>query len=173
MPELFPKTKQYPKRRVRSVMVQQPMITIVGIQQRLAHDGWPLDRRYFASLVRAIQTERIRAETWRLDVALSSFQDSMAEIARVGWEIVNDQMASRICLTSWIGSSTEEMRFYSEPSRRELSSNIWFLTLWNLIQDRGNGEHASATDRTCRSSLLACCGRQPVLNSAVARSNAY
>jgi hypothetical protein len=94
MPELSPKTKQYHKQRVRSIMVQQPMITIVGMQKHLDADGLHLDRRYLASLVRAIQVERIkRAETWTLNLALASFQDAMAEIARVGWEIANDQMA--------------------------------------------------------------------------------
>jgi hypothetical protein len=94
MPELSPKTKQYHKQRIRSLMVQQPMITIVGMQKHLDTDGLHLDRGYIASLVRAIQTERIkRANTWTLNIALASFQDAMAEIARVGWEIANDQMA--------------------------------------------------------------------------------
>jgi hypothetical protein len=94
MPELSPKTKQYHKQRVRSLMVQQPMITIEGMRRHLSNDGLPLDRHYIASLVRAIQTERIkRADTWMLNMALASFQDAMAEIARVGWEIANDQMA--------------------------------------------------------------------------------
>jgi hypothetical protein len=39
MPELSPKTKQYHKQRVRSLMVQQPMITIEGMRRHLAHDG--------------------------------------------------------------------------------------------------------------------------------------
>ena len=94
MPELSPKTKQYHKQRVRSLMVQQPMITILGMQKHLDTDGLHLDRNYIASLVRAIQTERIkRAETWTLNMALASFQDAMAEIARVGWEIANDKFA--------------------------------------------------------------------------------
>jgi hypothetical protein len=32
MPELSPKTKQYHKQRVRSLMAQQLMITIVGMR---------------------------------------------------------------------------------------------------------------------------------------------
>ncbi len=44
MPELSPKTKQYHKQRVRSLMVQQPMITIEGMRRYLANDGLPLDR---------------------------------------------------------------------------------------------------------------------------------
>jgi hypothetical protein len=64
MPELFPKTKQYHKQRVRGLMVQQPMITILGMQKHLDADGLHLDRTYIASLVRIIQTECIkRAET--------------------------------------------------------------------------------------------------------------
>jgi hypothetical protein len=44
MPELSPKTKQYQKHRLRSLMVQQPMISTLGMQQHLAKDGLPLDR---------------------------------------------------------------------------------------------------------------------------------
>jgi hypothetical protein len=94
MPELSPKTKQYHKQRVRSLMVQQPTITILGMQKWLEHDGLHLDRGYIASLCRGIQTERIkRSETWTLNAALASLQDSMLEIVRVAWEIVNDPMA--------------------------------------------------------------------------------
>lgn len=94
MPELSPKTKQYHKQRVRSLMVQQPMLSILGMQKYLEHDGLRLDRRYLASLVKAIQTERIkRAQTWTLNLALASFEDAMQEIVRVGWEIANDKFA--------------------------------------------------------------------------------
>jgi len=44
MPELSPKTKQYQKQRLRSQMVQQPMISTLGVQLHLAKDGLPLDR---------------------------------------------------------------------------------------------------------------------------------
>jgi hypothetical protein len=88
MPELSPKTKQYHKQRVRSLMVQQPTITIEGMRRHLAAQDLPLDRHYIASLVKQIQTERIRrADTWTLNIALASFQDAMGEIVRVGWEI--------------------------------------------------------------------------------------
>ena len=94
MPELSPKTKQYHKQRIRSLMVQQPMLTILGMQKHLASDGLPLDRHYIASLVKAIQTERIkRSQTWTLNMALASFEDAMQEIVRVGWEIANDKFA--------------------------------------------------------------------------------
>jgi hypothetical protein len=80
--------------RVRSLMVQQPYISIEGMRRHLAAQNLPLDRHYIASLVKLIQAERIkRAETWTLNVALASFQDAIAEIARVGWEIENDQIA--------------------------------------------------------------------------------
>lgn len=39
MPELSPKTKQYQKQRLRSLMVQQPMISTLDMQQHLAKDG--------------------------------------------------------------------------------------------------------------------------------------
>ena len=44
MPELSPKTKQYQKQRLRSLMAQQPMISTLGMQRHLAKDGLPLDR---------------------------------------------------------------------------------------------------------------------------------
>lgn len=94
MPELSPKTKHYYRERVRSLMVQQPHISILGIVKRLEQDGLPLDRHFVSKLVKEIQTERIkRAQTWTLNLALASFQDAMGEIVRVGWEIANDQMA--------------------------------------------------------------------------------
>lgn len=94
MPELSPKTKHYHRERVRSLMVQQPTISIEGIRRHLELQGLSLSRHYLASLVKAIHTERIkRADTWTLNLALASFQDAMAEIARVGWEIANDKFA--------------------------------------------------------------------------------
>jgi hypothetical protein len=60
MPELSPKTKQYHKQRVRSLMVQHPMITILGMQKQLDADGLHLARTYIASLACPIQTERIK-----------------------------------------------------------------------------------------------------------------
>lgn len=55
---------------------------------------WNIDRHYINKLVNEIHTERAkRANTWALNRALSDFQDVMAEIARVGWEIINDPMA--------------------------------------------------------------------------------
>jgi hypothetical protein len=96
MPELSPKTKQYHKQRVRSLMVQQPTITIEGMRRQLATQDLPLDRHYIASLVKAIQTERIkRSETWTLNFALASFQDVMTEIVERAWEIANDPMSER------------------------------------------------------------------------------
>ena len=84
------------KQRVRSLMVRQPTITIEGMRRHLAAQDLPLDRGYIASLVKAIQTERIRrADTWTLNLALTSFQDVMTEIVERACEIVNDPMAER------------------------------------------------------------------------------
>jgi hypothetical protein len=92
MPPLSTKTKHYHRERVRSLLVQHPHISAEGIRKRLEQDGLPLDRHYIGSLLKAIHTERAkRADTWTLNMALSSFQDAMAEIARVGWEIANDK----------------------------------------------------------------------------------
>ena len=93
MPKISTKTKHYYRERVRSLLVQNPMISGDGIQRRLKQDGLDLERHYICSLVNAIHAERAkRADTWTLNMALASFQDAMAEIARVGWEIANDQL---------------------------------------------------------------------------------
>ena len=92
MPPLSTKTKHYHRERVRSLIVQQPHISAEGIRRALEADGLSLDRGYVQSLLKAIMSERAkRAETWTLNFALASFQDAMAEIARVGWEIANDK----------------------------------------------------------------------------------
>ena len=92
MPPLSTKTKHYHRERIRSLIVQNPHISAEGIRKRLEQDGLPLDRHYIGSLLKAIHTERAkRADTWTLNIALSSFQDAMAEIARVGWEIANNK----------------------------------------------------------------------------------
>ena len=53
-----------------------------------------LDRNYINGIVNDIHRERARrAETWTLNHALASLQDSMSEIVRVAWEIVNDPKA--------------------------------------------------------------------------------
>lgn len=94
MPLVPTKTKHYYRERIRSVIVQNPQISGEGIRVRLQQDGLTLDRHYIGKLLGEIYTERAkRANTWALNHALSSFQDAMAEIARVGWEIVNDPMA--------------------------------------------------------------------------------
>jgi hypothetical protein len=93
MPALSAKTKHYYRERVRSLLVQHPQISGEGIRSRLEHDGLILDRHYINKLVQEIHAERAkRASTWTLNFALASFQDAMAEIARVGWEIASDQM---------------------------------------------------------------------------------
>jgi hypothetical protein len=94
MPALSSKTKYYYRERIRSILVQNPQISGEGIRIRLEQQGLVLDRHYIGKLIGEIHTERAkRANTWALNHALSSFQDAMAEIARVGWEIVNDPMA--------------------------------------------------------------------------------
>src|SRR5580698_6206051 len=94
MPPLSTKTKHYHRERIRSLIVQNPHISAEGIRKHLELQGLTLDRHYIGEHVRAIHTERAkRADTWTLNMALSSFQDAMAEIARVGWEIANDEGA--------------------------------------------------------------------------------
>lgn len=91
MPKISADTKRYYRERIRSAMVQNPMISGNGIQRALESDGLHLDRNYINSLVNQIHAERAkRADTWSLNLALASFQDAMGEIVRVGWEIAND-----------------------------------------------------------------------------------
>jgi len=94
MPAYSSDTKRYHRERVRSIMVQQPMLSGEGIRQYLERQGLELDRNYINGLVNQIHRERAkRADIWTLNMALASFQDAMAEIARVGWEIANDKFA--------------------------------------------------------------------------------
>lgn len=94
MPPLSPKTKHYHRERIRSLIVQNPHISAEGIRKALDADGLTLDRHYIGKLLTAIHTERAkRADTWTLNLALASFQDAMAEIVRVGWDIANDKFA--------------------------------------------------------------------------------
>jgi hypothetical protein len=94
MPPLSTKTKHYHRERIRSLIVQNPHISAESIRKALELQGLTLDRHYIGSLLKAIHTERAkRADTWTLNMALASFQDAMAEIARVGWEIANDKFA--------------------------------------------------------------------------------
>ena len=92
MSKISADTKRYYRERVRSLIVQQPMLSGEGIRRHLEQQGLVLDRRYINALVSQIHAERAkRADTWTLNMALASFQDAMAEIARVGWEIANDK----------------------------------------------------------------------------------
>jgi hypothetical protein len=94
MPALSTKTKHYYRERVRSLLVQNPMISGEGIRRHLEAQGLILDRHYVNKLVNEIHAERSkRADTWILNHALASLQDSMADIVRAAWEIVNDPMA--------------------------------------------------------------------------------
>src|ERR1017187_11010995 len=94
MPALSTKTKHYYRERVRSLLVQNPMISGEGIRRHLEAQGLILDRHYINKLVNEIHAERSkRADTWILNHALASLQDSMADIVRAAWEIVNDPMA--------------------------------------------------------------------------------
>jgi hypothetical protein len=96
MPALSAKTKHYYRERVRSLLVQNPMISGEGIRRHLEAQGLILDRHYINKLVNAVHSERAkRADTWTLNLALSQFQDAMSEIVRVGWEIASDEFADK------------------------------------------------------------------------------
>ena len=81
MPKISAKTKHYYRERIRSILVQTLQVSNEGIRQRLQCDGLTLDRHYIGKLIGEIHTERSkRADTWTLNMALSSFQDAMGEI---------------------------------------------------------------------------------------------
>ena len=97
MPALSAKTKHYYRERVRSVLVQNPMISGEGIRRHLEMQGLVIDRHYVNKLVNEIHVERAnRANTWMLNHALASLQDQMSEIVVKAWEIVNDPMAKNM-----------------------------------------------------------------------------
>jgi hypothetical protein len=94
MPAYSSDTKKYHRERVRSILVQNPMLAGEHIRRKLEQDGLVLDRNYINGIVNDIHRERAkRAETWTLNNALTALQDAMGEVVRVGWEIANDQMA--------------------------------------------------------------------------------
>jgi hypothetical protein len=65
MPAYSSDTKRYHRERVRSIMVQQPMLSGEGIRQHLDRQGIELDRNYINGLVNQIHRERAkRADTW-------------------------------------------------------------------------------------------------------------
>jgi len=94
MPAYSSDTKKYHRSRVRSIMVQDPMLAGEHIRRRLEREGLVLDRNYINGIVNDIHKERARrAETWTLNNAMTALQDAMGEVVRVGWEIANDKMA--------------------------------------------------------------------------------
>jgi hypothetical protein len=96
MPRITQEKKQYYKAWIRSVIAQHPQITQVALRERLRSEGLQLDRVYLASLLKAIQVERVkRANTWILNKALASFQDVMMEISTAAWSIANEEFARK------------------------------------------------------------------------------
>ena len=94
MPKISADTKRYYRERVRSIMLQEPMLSGEGIRRRLEQQGLVIDRNYINGLVNQIHRERAkRADTWTLNSALTALQDAMGEVVRVGWEIANDKFA--------------------------------------------------------------------------------
>jgi hypothetical protein len=94
MPRVSAEHKQLYKSKIRGLLSQNPQITQRELQARLEQDGIRLDRKCLGQLLRSVYAERAkRTDTWTLNTALAAFQDAMAEIARAGWEIINDPMA--------------------------------------------------------------------------------
>src|SRR5947199_8552659 len=96
MPKISSENKQYYKSKIRSILAQDHQITQRSLQERLKREGLDLDRKYLGSLLNDIYVERTkRIDTMTLSAALSSFQDTMTEIVRQAWEIVNNPLAER------------------------------------------------------------------------------
>jgi len=96
MPKISSENKQYYKSKIRSILAQDHQITQRSLQERLKRDGLELDRKYLGSLLNDIYVERTkRIDTMTLSAALSAFQDTMTEVVRQAWAIVNDPLAER------------------------------------------------------------------------------
>jgi hypothetical protein len=70
MPRISSDNKQFYKSKIRSLMVQNPMMKQREMQQRLDADDLHLDRQYLAALINGIHAERARrVDTWTLNTA--------------------------------------------------------------------------------------------------------
>lgn len=108
MPRVSHDQKQFYKARIRSLITQNPQITQRELKERLATEGLVLDRKYLGTLVNGLHRERaVRADVMTLNSALACFQDAMIEIAKPGWEIMNN--CSGRCSTLALSRTTTSM----------------------------------------------------------------
>jgi hypothetical protein len=82
---------------VRSVIAQDHQIGLDDLADRLEREyGIHIERHYLSGLVRTIYRERaLRADRQTLNQALAAFDDTMAQVVRVAWEIANDPFARK------------------------------------------------------------------------------
>lgn len=97
MPRVSHEHKQFYRSKIRSLLTHNPQITQRELKERLEMEGITIDRKYLGTLVNGMYRERARRmDTLTLNYALAFFQDSMTEIAKNGWEILNDPMAKNM-----------------------------------------------------------------------------
>src|SRR5580698_8084030 len=93
MPRVSHEHKQFYRSKIRGFLTHNPQITQRELKERLEMEGITIDRKYLGTLVNGLYRERARRmDTLTLNYALAFFQDSMTEIAKSGWEILNNPM---------------------------------------------------------------------------------
>jgi hypothetical protein len=108
MPRVSHDQKQFYRARIRSLITQNPQITQRELKERLEMEGLNLDRKYLGTLINGLHRERAkRADIMTLNQALAWFQDAMIEIAKPGWEIMNNPMAKDVNKTLAMRAVTE------------------------------------------------------------------
>ncbi|HEY2471051.1 MAG TPA: hypothetical protein VGI45_24865 [Terracidiphilus sp.] len=97
MPKIVAAKKQYLVARVRSIIAQDHQIGLDDLADRLDREyGIKIERHYLSGIVRKIYSERaLRADRQTLNQALAAFEDTMAQVVRVAWEIANDPFAKK------------------------------------------------------------------------------
>lgn len=97
MPRVSHDHKQFYRAKIRSLLTHNPQITQRELKERLEMEGITIDRKYLGTLVNGMYRERARRmDTLTLNYALAFFEDSMNEIAKNGWEILNNPMAKNM-----------------------------------------------------------------------------
>lgn len=92
MPSIAKDQKEFYKTKIRSLIAIDHGVSRRELQERLDKQGLHLDRDYIGKLYDEIMVERTkRMDRKMLNVALSSFEDTMTEIVRLAWEIANTQ----------------------------------------------------------------------------------
>lgn len=96
MPSIAREKQQFYKARIRSLLAVDHQMTNEEVGRKLAAENIELDRGFLRKLINEVYRERtIRADHKTLSAALAAFEDTMTEIVRRAWEIVEDPMSER------------------------------------------------------------------------------